>query len=56
MTSNEFHLPGKKKLQPSETLIEVVLIDVTEQPIERPKKSRDDITAAKRSVTPKKRS
>jgi hypothetical protein len=56
MTSKEFHLPGKKKLQPSETLIEVVLIDVTEQPIERPKKSSDGTTAAKRSVIPKKRS
>jgi hypothetical protein len=56
MTSSEFHLPGKKKLQPSETLIEVVLIDVTEQPIERPKKSNDSTTAAKRSVIPKKHS
>src|ERR1700749_928044 len=44
MTSNEFHLPGKKKLQPSDTLIEVVLIDATEQPIERPKKSNESIT------------
>ena len=56
MTSNEFHLPGKKKLQPSETLIEVVLIDATEQPIERPKKSSESTTAVKRSVIPKKRS
>jgi hypothetical protein len=56
MTSKEFHLPGKKKLQPSETLIEVVLIDVTEQPIERPKKSSDGTTAAKRSGIPKKHS
>lgn len=56
MTSNEFHLPGKKKLQPSETLIEVVVIDVTEQAIERPKKSSDGTTAAKRNTTLKKRS
>ena len=54
MKSGEFRLPGKKALQPSDTLIEVVLIDATEQPIERPKKSNDGITAAKRSGIPKK--
>jgi hypothetical protein len=54
--SKQFHLPGKKVVQPSDTVIEVVLVDVTEQPIERPKKDNADITAAKRSVTPKKRS
>jgi Helix-turn-helix of DDE superfamily endonuclease len=54
--SKQFHLPGKKVLQPSDTIIEVVLVDVTEQPIERPKKDNAGITAAKRSVTPKKRS
>ena len=53
--SEQFHLLGKKVLQPSDTLIEVVLVDVTEQPIERPKKDSAGITAAKRSVTPKKR-
>ena len=52
--SGEFHLPGKKVLQPSNTLFEVVLVDVSEQPIERPKKSSEDTTAAKRSATPKK--
>lgn len=56
MKSGEFRLPGRKALQPSDTLIEVVLIDVTEQPIERPKKSNASTTAAKRSVTPRKRS
>ena len=54
--SGEFRLPGRKVLQPSDTLIEVVLLDVTEQPIERPKKSNAGITAAKRSDTLKKRS
>ena len=39
MKSGEFSLPGRKALQPSDTLIEVVLIDATEQPIERPKKA-----------------
>jgi len=53
--SKQFHLPGKKKLKNSETTIEVVLVDVTEQPIERPKKDNAGIIVAKRSVTPKKR-
>jgi hypothetical protein len=54
MKSGEFRLPGRKALQPSDTVIEVVLIDATEQPIERPKKSKDSTTAVKRSGTPKK--
>ena len=54
--SKQFHLPGKKVLQPSDTVIEIVLVDATEQPIERPKKDKAGITAAKRSVIPKKRS
>jgi hypothetical protein len=56
MKSGEFRLPGRKALQPSDTVIEVVLIDATEQPIERPKKSSAGITAVKRSDTRKKRS
>ena len=54
--SKQFHLPGKKVLQPSDTMIEIVLVDATEQPIERPKKDRAGITAAKRSVIPRKHS
>ena len=54
--SGEFRLPGKKALQPSETLFEVVLVDVSEQPIERPKKAKNGITVAKRSATRKKHS
>lgn len=53
--SKQFHLPGKKTLHSSETTLEIVLLDATEQAIERPKKNNDGITAAKRSVTPKKR-
>lgn len=51
MRSGEFRLPGKKVLQPSDTVIEIVLLDVSEQPIERPKKSKNNTTAAKRNVT-----
>ena len=53
--SGKFRLPGKKALQASDTVFEVMLVDVSEQPIERPKKAKNGITAAKRSVTPKKR-
>ena len=54
--SKQFHLPGKKVLEPSDTVIEIVLVDATEQLIERPKKSNAGITVAKRSVTPRKHS
>ncbi len=56
MKSGEFRLPGRKALQSSDTLIEVVLVDATEQPIERPQKSNVSTTVAKRSATPRKRS
>lgn len=52
--SKKFRLPGKKALQASNTVFEVVLVDVSEQPIERPKKAKNGITAAKRGVTLKK--
>lgn len=47
--SGEFCLPGKKALQTNDTTIEIVLIDATEQPIERPKKNNVFTTVAKRS-------
>ena len=50
MRSGEFRLPGKKVLQPSDTIIEIVLVDASEQPIERPKKSKNNTTAVKRSA------
>jgi len=54
ISSKQFHLPGRKALQPSDTVIEIVLVDATEQPIERPKKDKNAITAAKRNGIPKK--
>src|SRR5215210_6927991 len=50
--SKKFRLPGKKALRPSDTVFEIVLVDVSEQPIERPKKTKSGITAAKRNVIP----
>ena len=51
MSSGQFCLPGKKALHPSDTVIEVVLVDATEQPIERPQKNNVGTTAARRSGT-----
>jgi hypothetical protein len=53
--SKQFRLPGKKVLQPSDTIFEVVLVDVSEQPVERPKKAKKSTTAAKRSAIRRKR-
>lgn len=50
--SRAFKLPGKQKLQLSDHQLEFVVVDVAETPIERPKKSKKPITAAKRSATP----
>ena len=54
--SGEFKLPGKKVLQASDMLIEVILIDATEQAIERPKKDKNGTIAAKRNAIHKKHS
>ena len=50
--SGKFSLPGRKALLKSDISYEVVLIDATESPIERPKKSKDITTQGKRSGTP----
>jgi hypothetical protein len=52
--SKTFRLPGKKALHASDTVFEVVLVDVSEQPVERPKKAKNGTIAVKRSVIPKK--
>jgi DDE superfamily endonuclease len=53
--AKQFHVPGKKKLQSDETTRELVLLDATEQPIERPKKNNASIIVAKNGDTPQKR-
>lgn len=45
-----FSLPGKKKLLEDDS-IEVILIDVTECPIERPPKNKENTTPEKRKDT-----
>ena len=49
--SEKFRLPGKKAIG-EETEFEVILVDVTESPIERPKKSKNNTTVVKRKGTP----
>jgi Helix-turn-helix of DDE superfamily endonuclease len=39
MQSGQFRLPGKKALRPAECAFEVILLDATECPIQRPKKT-----------------
>jgi Helix-turn-helix of DDE superfamily endonuclease len=50
--SKAFNLPGKKRLQMADHQIHFVVLDVAETPIERPKKSKKPVTAARRSGTP----
>lgn len=48
--SKAFPLPGKKKLQAADHEIAFIVVDVAETPVERPKKSKDAITVARKSV------
>lgn len=48
----DFALPGRKALLKSDMEYELVLIDATETPIERPKKDKNVSTQAKRNVIP----
>lgn len=45
----QFALPGRKALLKADREYEVVLIDATESPVERPKKSKEDTIQARRS-------
>lgn len=49
--SSLFHLPGKKKLTTDNKQWEVVVIDVAEHSVERPKKNNGGITQEKRKDT-----
>ena len=48
----KFKLPGKKKLLQNTMQYEIVVIDATESPIQRPKKTKSDIIQAKRNDIP----
>lgn len=47
--SGSFSLPGKKVLKDADSMYEVVIVDVTETPTERPKKNKSESTVAKRN-------
>lgn len=49
--SGKFTLPGRKALLKSDMVFEVVMIDATESPVERPKKSSGDIIPARKNAT-----
>lgn len=51
----DFRLPGKKQLRQSDNQIEVIVVDATETPIERPKKSNGGTIQASGSGTPSSR-
>ena len=47
LTSNLFHIPGKKALHKIVNSFEVIVVDVSEHPVERPKKNSEIIIQAK---------
>ncbi len=47
----DFALPGRKALLKSDMDFEVILVDATESPIERPKKNKKAITLARKNDT-----
>jgi hypothetical protein len=53
--SELFHLPNKRALQSNSMAFEIILVDATEQPVERPQKNSGISTAEKRNVIPRKR-
>ena len=52
ITSRAFTLPGKRALLQQERAYEVVLIDATETPVERPQKNNAGIIRARKNATP----
>ena len=48
----DFALPGRKALLKSDMEYDVVLIDATETPVERPKKNKGSFTQGKRKNIP----
>ncbi len=52
LACGRFDLPGKKALSEPELEWQVIVVDATETPVERPQKNNSGITAARRSGTP----
>ncbi len=49
-----FHLPGKKALHDGSLDLTVIVVDASEQKVERPQKNSASSTPARRSATPRK--
>ena len=54
LKDKRFHLPGKKALHDGSLDLTVIVVDASEQRIERPQKNSAGSTPAKRNVTPRK--
>lgn len=52
MQSGQFRLPGKKQLYQNAYTWQVLVVDVSESPIERPKKNSEPTTVARKGGTP----
>jgi len=52
IASEQFRLPGKKALRDTETVYNIIAVDASEVPCERPKKTSAVGTAARRNVIP----
>ena len=49
LKSNLFHVQGKKSLHQSDNNFEIVVVDVSEHPVERPKKNSEIIIQGRRN-------
>ncbi len=54
LEDKRFHLPGKKVLHDGSLDLTVIVVDASEQHIERPQKNSAGSTPAKRNATPRK--
>ncbi len=54
LNDKRFHLPGKKALHDGSLDLTVIVVDASEQRIERPQKNSAAATPARRSVIPRK--
>jgi hypothetical protein len=53
LQSGQFRLPGKKALREPDASLEIIVLDASESPVERPKKDSGAPIAARKSVTPR---
>ena len=54
LKDKRFHLPGKKALNDGSLDLTVIVVDASEQRIERPQKNSAAATPARKSVIPRK--